>query len=134
MPFKPKFPEACRRLDLDLVRRTLARRRLDICAAAKELGVSPADLRRLTWHDPKLLDGAREAIDLYVAHCWGLMIEDLNSPNRRKRQRAVDQILASPLAAGHPLATAPKPKSKSTKPPSKFILEMRAKRLPPAAR
>jgi hypothetical protein len=69
MPFIPKIPETCRRLDPDLVRRTLTKHRLDICAAAKELGVNRTDLRRLTWHDPKLLEEAKWACDLYVINC-----------------------------------------------------------------
>ena len=127
MPFIPKFPEACRCLDLDLVRRTLTKHRLDICAAAKELGVNRTDLRRLTWHDPKLLDEAREVCDLYVIRCRSLMIEGLFSSNTRKREWAVDQILSSSLAVGHPMATvsrAPRPKVKSNRPPSPFIVEM----------
>ena len=131
MPFIPKFPEACRHLDLDLVRRTLTRHRLDICAAAKELGVYRADLRRLTWHDPKLLDEAKEACELYLIHCRSLMIQELYGPNRRKRERAAEQNLSSSMAYGHPLATlsqsASKPKLKSN-PPSPFIVEMDRRR------
>jgi hypothetical protein len=76
------------------------------------------------------LDGAHEAIDLYVIRCQSLMIQELSSPRRRVRERAVDRILASSLAAGHPLAkaTTPRPKVKSNKPPSAFILEMRRRR------
>ena len=131
MPFIPKFPEACRHLDPDLVRRTLTKHRLDICAAAKELGVNRTDLRRLTWHDPKLLDEAREVCDLYLHRCRALMIQGLFSPNIRKREWAVDQILSSSLAVGHPMATvsrAPRPKVKSNRPPSPFIVKMNRRR------
>ena len=123
MPFIPKFPEACRHLDLGLVRRTLVKHRANITAAAKELKVSRTDLRRLTWHDPKLLKPALEMCDLFTIRCTGVMIKALYSRNRRRREWGVDKILASPLAAGCPLA--PAPKVKSTKPPSEFILEMR---------
>jgi hypothetical protein len=131
MPFIPKMPEACRHLDPDLVRRTLTKHRLDICAAAKELGVKQTDLRRLTWHDPKLLDEASEACDLYVIRCRDLMIQALYSPNIRKREWAVGQILSSSLAAGHPMATvsrAPRPKVKSNRPLSPFFAEINQRR------
>lgn len=130
MTYIAKFPPGCGHLDLACVAEVLTKHRADICAAAKELGVSSADLRRLTWHDPKLLDGAHEAIDLYSIRCHGLMIQELSSPRRRIRERAIEQLLASSLAAGHPLATVPtpRPKIKSNKPPSEFILEMRRRR------
>jgi hypothetical protein len=120
MPRIPKFPGACRHLDLGVVSHTLAKHRLDICGAAKELGVNRTDLRRLTWHDPKLLDEAKEAIELYRHRCNGLVIDELYSPERWRRRRAVEQILAT---QGHPLAPAPRPRVKSNKPLSKFILE-----------
>jgi hypothetical protein len=121
MPHKPKFPEACRHLDLIVVSSALAKHRLDICGAAKELGVHRTDLRKLTWHDPKLLDEAKEAIEVYAIRCNGLMIDDFYGPEGWRRRRAVEQILAS---HGHPLAPAPRPKVKSNKPPSEFVLEM----------
>jgi hypothetical protein len=126
MTFTSKFPPGCAHLDLEHVAEVLTKHRADICASAKELGVSSADLRRLTWHDAKLLDGAHEAIDLYAIRCQGLMIQELSSPRLRIRERAVDQILASSFAAGHPLATAQLPRSRQkTQPTSEFILEMR---------
>jgi hypothetical protein len=131
MPFIPKFPEACRRLDLDLVRRTLEKHRLDICAAAKELGVNRTDLRRLTRHDPELLEEAKWACDLYVINCRSLMIEGLFSSNRRKQEWAVGQILSSSMAYGHPVATLSRPrppKPKSNRPLSPFIVEMNRQR------
>jgi hypothetical protein len=106
----------------------LTKHRLDICAAAKELGVNRTDLRRLTWHDPKLLDEAKWACDLYVVNCRSLMIRELFGPNKRKRERAAEQILSSSMAYGHPLATlprsAPRPKPKSNRPLSPFFVEM----------
>ena len=56
MPFIPKFPPGCAHLDLKEVERVLVRHRANLSEAAKELGVSRTDLRRLTWHSPKLLE------------------------------------------------------------------------------
>jgi len=130
MPHKPKFPEACRHLDLAVVSRTLAKHYLDICGAAKELGVSRTDLRKLAWHDPRLLDEAKEACEIYAHRCMGLMIRDLHSGESWRRRRAVEQILSSSMAYGHPLALAPapRPKAKSNRPPSEFVLEMNRRR------
>ena len=118
MTFISKFPPGCARLDLRRVAEVLTKHRADICAAAKELGVSRTDLRRLTWHNPKLLGGAHEAIDLYVIRCQGLMIQELSSPRRRIRERAAEQILASSLAAGHLLATVQLPRSRQKTQPA----------------
>jgi hypothetical protein len=133
MPFIPKFPEGCRHLNLALVSRTLAKHRLDLCAAAKELGVSQPDLRRLTWHDPKLLDEAKEACDLYANRCYSLMVQALSSSNRQKREWAAEAFLASPFAHGSPFSPAPsaprpRPKLKSNKPLSEFFLEIHRQR------
>jgi hypothetical protein len=127
MPFKPKFPEVCRHLDPAVVSRTLAKHRLNICAAAKELGVRRTDLTKLTWHDPKLLDEAMEACELCVIRCTSAMIEDLYSSKAWRRKRGVDRILASPLAYGDPLAMlapAPRPRIKSNKPLSAYHAEL----------
>jgi hypothetical protein len=59
------------------------------------------------------------------------MIQGLFSPNIRKREWAVDQILSSSLAVGHPMATvsrAPRPKVKSNRPLSPFLVEMNRQR------
>jgi hypothetical protein len=125
MPHKPKFPEACRHLDLAVVSHTLAKHRLDICGAAKELGVHRTDLRRLTWHDPKLLDEAMETIELYRHRCNGLVIDELHSPQGWRRRRAIDLILTS---QGHPMARATAAPKRKTRPTSKFVLEMNRRR------
>jgi hypothetical protein len=54
----PRAPAGCADLDLGLVGRTLGKHYGDIPAAARELGVSIPDLRRLTWAKPKLLEEA----------------------------------------------------------------------------
>jgi hypothetical protein len=83
MPFIPKFPEACRHLDLDHVRLTLVKHRANIPAAAKELKVSRTDLSKLTWHDPKLLEPALEMCDLFKHRCISLMIRLCTATTRK---------------------------------------------------
>ena len=107
MPFIPKFPPGCAHLDLREVERVLVRHRANISEAAKELGVSQTDLRKLTWHSPKLLEEALLWCDVYVNRCNGLLIEALHSKSRRRREWASDKILSSSMAYGHLFARAP---------------------------
>jgi hypothetical protein len=108
MPFKPKCPAGCDHLDFELVSRTLAKHFGDVVQSAKELGVSRADLRRLTWHDPKLLDLAHEEMELVVLRARGELIKALDSEDPKRRMWAADGILASHLAKDHPLGPAPR--------------------------
>jgi hypothetical protein len=106
MPFVPKTPDSCRDLDLAHVSSTLAKQYGDICSAARELGVSPQDLKRLTWAKPHLLDVAHEEMELVVALAWGELIRALWSDEPRRRMWASDRILSSWMARNHPFAPA----------------------------
>jgi hypothetical protein len=106
LPFIPKFPPGCAHLDLKEVERVLTRHRANISEAAKELGVSRTDLRRLTWHNPKLLEEGLIWCEVYVGRCNGLLIQALNSKSRRRREWAADRILSSSLGYGNPFAPA----------------------------
>jgi hypothetical protein len=130
MPFIPKMPEACRNLDRNLVRGTLTRHRLDICAAAKELGVKRTDLCRLTWHDPKLLDEARDVCDVYLHRCRSLLMSALRSPRARKREWAAERILGSSLFGAQPLSPLlqPAPRRKGPTHMSPLLVEMYRRR------
>jgi hypothetical protein len=79
LPFIPKFPPGCAHLDLKEVERALVRHRANIDEAAKELGVSRTDLRKLTWHSPKILEEALFWCGVYVSRCRGVMIEALTA-------------------------------------------------------
>ena len=48
------------RLDPDIVVETLSRHAINVSEAASELGVGSADLRRLLWAKPHLVDMAAE--------------------------------------------------------------------------
>jgi hypothetical protein len=106
LPFIPKFPPGCAHLDLKEVERVLVRHRADINEAAKELGVSRTDLRRLTWHSPKLLEDVLFWCDVYVSRCRDVMIGALHSRSRRRRAWGADKILSSSMAYGHPYGSA----------------------------
>jgi hypothetical protein len=107
LPFIPKFPPGCAHLDLKEVERVLVRHRANISEAAKELGVSRTDLRKLIWHKPKLLEEALLWCGVYVSRCDGLLIQALDSKSRRRREWAVDKILSSSKGYGYLLSPAP---------------------------
>ena len=106
MPFVPKVPDSCEHLDLALVGRALAKHRAYFPAAAREFGVLPADLKRLTWAKPHLLDEAHDEMGVVVALAWGELIKALDSDDWRRRAWAADKIMSSWLARDHPLAPA----------------------------
>jgi hypothetical protein len=106
--FIPKFPPGCSHLDLKEVERVLIRHRANISEAAKELGVSRTDLRKLTWHKPKLLEEALLWCGVYVSRCDGLLIQALDSKSRRRREWAVDKLLSSSMGYGYLLSPAPR--------------------------
>jgi hypothetical protein len=53
-------------IDLALVARVLVEHRANVHAAAAELGVPSADLRKLTWSHPRLIEVALEEAELLV--------------------------------------------------------------------
>ena len=89
-----------------MVEQVLTKHLADIYAAARELGVSGPDLKRLTWSKPKLLERAHEEMELLVLRVQGMWIQMLDSDDPRQRERAADRILSSSLAFGHPLSPA----------------------------
>jgi hypothetical protein len=106
MPFVPKVPDSCRDLDLAHVSRTLVKHYGYFPSTARELGVSPADLRRLTWAKPKLLDEAHEEMELAVIRGRGELIRALFSDNPRRRMWGADRMLSSWMARDSPHASA----------------------------
>jgi hypothetical protein len=106
MPFIPKTPDSCGDLDLVHVSRMLAKHCGYFPAAARELSVSPADLRRLTWANPRLLDEAHEEMELVVLRARSELITAMYSGNSRRRMWAADWILSSWMARDNPLAPA----------------------------
>ena len=57
---KPIVPDSVKHLDADVVVEVLSRHDVNVTEAANELGVASADLRRLLWARPQLVDAAAE--------------------------------------------------------------------------
>jgi hypothetical protein len=102
----PKVPDSCRNLESAHVSRVLARHRAYFPTAARELGVSPQDLRRMTWAKPHLLGEAHEEMELVVIRAQGALIEAMYSDDERRQMWAADKILSSWMARDHPLSPA----------------------------
>ena len=102
----PRPPASCADLDLAVVERTLAKHYGDIPAAARELGVSGPDLKRLTWAKPQLLEEADLERMSVIAQMWHVLITALDSEDWHRRAWASDRIMSSWLARDHPLAPA----------------------------
>ena len=103
--FIPKRPASLAHLTNEAAARALSRHFGDIVEAAKELGVDRKDLRRLTWHNPRILDAAHERMSLFVHHMWGEAVCGLDSRVASVRQRAVDRMFAHPMTLGNPFAS-----------------------------
>jgi hypothetical protein len=61
----PKRPSALNHLSSATASAVLAKHFGDIVKAARELNVNRKDLRRLTWHNPRILNAAHERIELF---------------------------------------------------------------------
>lgn len=56
MPFIPKRPASLAHISDEAAARALSKHFGNIVEAATELGVDRKDLRRLTWHNPRILE------------------------------------------------------------------------------
>jgi hypothetical protein len=100
------IPGSCLGLDLGHVSRVLAKHLGDITRAAKELGVTGPELRRLTWAKPKLLEAAHEQMFEIAARAHGEVIGAMLSDSDRRREWAADIILSSYAGRNSPFAPA----------------------------
>jgi hypothetical protein len=103
---RTKAPASCEDLCPAKVVRALERSFGQIPPAARELGISMPDLRRLVSAQPALLEEALEEHELAVAQAMGVVIQALYSDDLRRQMWASDKIMSSWLARGHPLAPA----------------------------
>jgi hypothetical protein len=116
---KHRFPESLRHLDLNLVGRALVEAKGNVTQAAKNLGVPPHELRRLTWSVPALIDVALEPAEQMVDAAEQSLHEALDSDDPRRRDSAAMFILSK-----HRLARERGwgQTGKSNLPPSDFVV------------
>jgi hypothetical protein len=84
----------------------LARHWGDVVKAAKELGVDRKDLRRLTWHNPRILAAAHERMELFHIGVRSKIIAAVYSRSAKRRRWGVDAMFDSYEFRDHPLASA----------------------------
>ena len=84
----PKVPDSVAHLDPDVVVEVLGRHAINVSEAAGELGVASADLRRLLWANPKLMDAAVESEERRLDLAEKNIYEALRSDDPRRRDAA----------------------------------------------
>jgi hypothetical protein len=105
----PKRPVVLAHLSDEAAARALSKHFGNFREAARELGVDHKDLRRLTCHNPAILDAAHERMSLFILIQRDEIISGLNSRRASDRRRAIDRMHANPALFGdldHPLAPA----------------------------
>ena len=85
---KPVVPDSVAHLDPDVVVEVLSRHGVNVTEAADELGVASADLRRLLWARPQLVDAAAEIEERRLDLAEKNIYEALTSDNSRRRDAA----------------------------------------------
>jgi hypothetical protein len=86
MPFVLKRPPALNHLSDEAASIVLAKHFGDVVKAAKELGVDRKDLRRLTWHNPRILNAAHERMELFRIGVKSKILEAVYSPHAKRRR------------------------------------------------
>ena len=84
----------------------LARHFGDFVKAARDLGVARADLRRLTWHNPRILNAAHERIELFRIGVRSKIIGAVYSRSAKRRRWGFDAMFDSYEFRDHPFASA----------------------------
>jgi hypothetical protein len=95
MPFVPKRPPALNHLSDEAASIVLAKHFGDVVKAAKELGVDRKDLRRLTWHNPRILNAAHERMELFRIGVKSKILEAVYSPHAKRRRWGFDALCES---------------------------------------
>ena len=125
---KPKRPPSLEHISEDAAARALSRHFGDFVKAARDLNVKRTDLRKLSWHNPRILDAAHERMDLFIFVQRDEIMSGLNSKVASVRRRAVDRMVANPMLFGdldHPLA--PAPRVRGPRGPNVFVEAERAR-------
>jgi hypothetical protein len=95
MPFVPKRSPALNHLSDEAASIVLAKHFGDVVKAAKELGVDRKDLRRLTWHNPRILNAAHERMELFRIGVKSKILEAVYSPHAKRRRWGFDALCES---------------------------------------
>ena len=86
MPHVPKRPPALEHLSDEAASMALAKHFGDFVKAARDLDVARPDLRRLTWHNPRILTAAHERMELFRIGIRSKILPAVYSPSAKRRQ------------------------------------------------
>ena len=104
----------------------LARHFGDFVAAAKELNVDRKHLRRLTWHNPRILTAAHERMELFHIGVRSKILEAVYSRTAKRRRWGLDAMFNSYEFRDHPLASARWAAPTRAAEAGRFVLEREA--------
>jgi hypothetical protein len=93
VPHVPKRPSSLVHLNDEAASIALARHYGDFAKAAKELGVARPDLRKLVWHNPRILRATHERMQLFNWNVRAKIVAALDSPIARRREWACDVMM-----------------------------------------
>jgi hypothetical protein len=106
MPHVPKRPPTLAHLSDEAASIALMRHFGDVVKAARELGVDRKDLRKLTWHNPRILNAAHERIELFRIGVKSKILEAVYSRSAKRRRWGFDAMFDSFEFRDHPFASA----------------------------
>jgi hypothetical protein len=106
MTVTPKRPPALKHLSSQAASIALAKHFGDIAKAAKELNINRTDLRKLTWHNPRILNAAHERIELFRLGVRSKIMEAMNSRSAKRRRWGFDAMSDSYEFRDSPFANA----------------------------
>jgi hypothetical protein len=117
VPWVPLRPPVLNHLSEEAASAVLAKHFGDIVKAARELGVDRKDLRKLTWHNPNILNAADERMELFRIGVKSKIIQAVLSKSAKKQRWGVDALCESyefrdQLLASH-LLLAPAPRERA---------------------
>ena len=109
MPHVPKRPPALAHLSDEAASVALQRHFGDFVAAAKDLGVKRTDLRKLSWHNPRILRATHERMELFHSGVKGKIIAAICSPSAKRRRWGYDAMADAIEFRDSPFASARAP-------------------------
>ena len=96
MPYIPPRPPELDHLTDEAASAALARHYGNFTLAARELGVDPKLLRRLFWHNPRIMDTSAERTELFHSMVIDELVVQLNSRSYGKYLRAAAELVDYP--------------------------------------
>ena len=95
MPFVPARPSLLNHLSDEVASLALDKHLGDFAAAAKELNINRSDLRKLTWHNPQILNAAHERMWLFRSGVRTKITAAIYSGSAKRRRWGFDAMFNS---------------------------------------